>query len=59
VQLARDAGARVVGIAGGERKRRHLLDVLGADTAIDYTAGNLVPHQATFALATMRRSRSS
>jgi NADPH-dependent curcumin reductase CurA len=41
VQLARDAGARVVGIAGGERKRRHLQEVLGADIAIDYTAGNL------------------
>jgi NADPH-dependent curcumin reductase CurA len=41
VQLAKDAGARVVGIAGGERKRRHLQDVLRADTAIDYTAADL------------------
>jgi hypothetical protein len=30
VQLAKDAGARVVAIAGGERKRRHLQEVLGA-----------------------------
>jgi len=37
-QLARLAGARVVGIAGGERKVRHCLDFLGYDAAIDYKA---------------------
>jgi NADPH-dependent curcumin reductase CurA len=41
VQLAKDAGARVIGIAGGEGKRRHLQEALGADIAIDYAAGDL------------------
>ena len=36
VQLARAAGARVIGAAGGERKLA-LATSLGADTAIDYT----------------------
>ncbi len=37
-QLARLAGARVVGIAGGSKKVRHAIDVLGYDDAIDYRA---------------------
>jgi NADPH-dependent curcumin reductase CurA len=35
-QLARIAGARTVAIVGGEHKRRHALDVLGYDDAIDH-----------------------
>lgn len=35
-QLAKIHGARVIGIAGGEAKRRFLLDDLGLDAAIDY-----------------------
>jgi hypothetical protein len=41
VQLAKAAGAHVIGIAGGECKRQHVQGVLGADVAIDYTAGDL------------------
>lgn len=37
-QIAKRAGARVVGIAGGPAKCRHLLDDLGFDAAIDYKA---------------------
>lgn len=37
-QLARIAGCRVVGIAGGPEKCRHLVDELGFDDAIDYKA---------------------
>src|SRR6202008_153793 len=36
VQLARRAGLRVVGVAGGARKCHWLIDELGADAAIDY-----------------------
>lgn len=35
-QIARRDGARVIGIAGGERKTRYLVDELGFDAAIDY-----------------------
>ncbi|NJN50761.1 MAG: NADP-dependent oxidoreductase, partial [Gammaproteobacteria bacterium] len=35
-QLARIAGARVIGIAGGADKTRYLTDTIGADAAIDY-----------------------
>jgi len=35
-QLARIAGARVIGIAGGPEKARYLTQTLGADAAIDY-----------------------
>ncbi len=35
-QIARLDGARVIGIAGGERKTTYLLDELGFDAAIDY-----------------------
>ncbi|HVX69626.1 MAG TPA: NADP-dependent oxidoreductase [Mycobacteriales bacterium] len=41
VQLAKAAGARVIGIAGGEVKRQHVQSALGADVAIDYTAAEL------------------
>jgi hypothetical protein len=35
-QLARLAGARVIGIAGGPEKARYVTETLGADAAIDY-----------------------
>ena len=35
-QIAKRDGARVIGIAGGERKTRYLVDELGFDAAIDY-----------------------
>jgi len=35
-QIARLAGARVIGIAGGAAKTRYVTDTLGADAAIDY-----------------------
>ena len=35
-QLAKLAGARSVAIVGGERKRRHALEVLGYDAAVDH-----------------------
>ena len=38
VQLAKLAGCRVVGVAGGEDKCRWLVDELGADAAVDYKA---------------------
>ncbi len=38
VQLAKQAGARVVGIAGGEDKARYVRDELGADTCINHRA---------------------
>lgn len=37
-QLAKRRGARVVGVAGGEEKRRWLEDEAGIDAAIDYKA---------------------
>lgn len=40
-QLARIAGCRVVGIAGGPDKCQHLVDDLGFDAAIDYKAPGL------------------
>lgn len=40
-QLAKLAGCRVVGIAGGERKCRYVVDELGFDACVDYKAGNL------------------
>lgn len=39
-QLARIAGARVVGIAGGQEKCDWLVNNLGFDAAVDYKAGN-------------------
>jgi NADPH-dependent curcumin reductase CurA len=38
VQLAKLAGCRVVGVAGGGDKCRWLVDELGADAAVDYKA---------------------
>lgn len=40
-QLAKIAGCRAVGIAGGEDKCRWLVEEAGYDAAIDYKAGNL------------------
>ncbi|MBX5485319.1 Putative NADP-dependent oxidoreductase YfmJ [Mycolicibacterium hassiacum DSM 44199] len=40
-QLARIAGARVVGIAGGPHKCRAVVEDFGFDACIDYRAGNL------------------
>ena len=40
-QLAKIAGCRAVGIAGGEDKCRWLVKEAGYDAAIDYKAGNL------------------
>ena len=40
-QVAKIAGCRVVGIAGGAEKQRYLTQELGFDTAIDRHAGNL------------------
>jgi NADPH-dependent curcumin reductase CurA len=40
-QLAKIAGARVIGIAGGPEKLRYVTDTIGADAAIDYKAGNV------------------
>ena len=36
VQLGKLAGARVIGIAGGQRKCDHVRDALGADVALDH-----------------------
>jgi NADPH-dependent curcumin reductase CurA len=40
-QLAKHAGCRVVGIAGGVRKCDHVKAELGFDACVDYRAGNL------------------
>ena len=40
-QLAKNAGARVVGVAGGEEKCAYLTEELGLDAAVDYKAGQL------------------
>lgn len=40
-QLARNAGARVVGIAGGPEKCRAVVDHFGFDACADYKAGDL------------------
>jgi NADPH-dependent curcumin reductase CurA len=40
-QLARIAGARVVGIAGGGHKTRYLTDEIGVDAAIDYKSDDV------------------
>ena len=40
-QLARLAGCRVIGIAGGQEKCDWLVEEAGYDAAIDYKAGNL------------------
>ncbi|PMS16318.1 NADP-dependent oxidoreductase [Trinickia dabaoshanensis] len=40
-QLAKLAGCRAVGIAGGEQKCRYVTGELGFDACVDYKAGNL------------------
>ncbi|TAL94620.1 MAG: NADP-dependent oxidoreductase [Paraburkholderia sp.] len=40
-QLAKLAGCRAVGIAGGETKCRYVVETLGFDACVDYKAGNL------------------
>jgi NADPH-dependent curcumin reductase CurA len=40
-QIARLAGCKVIGIAGGPDKCRYLTDELGFDGAVDYKAGNV------------------
>lgn len=40
-QLAKQAGAHVIGVAGGPVKCAYLTDELGLDAAIDYKAGNI------------------
>ncbi|MDE1184347.1 NADP-dependent oxidoreductase [Paraburkholderia sp.] len=42
-QLAKQAGARAVGIAGGAEKCRYVVETLGFDACVDYKAGNLYP----------------
>jgi NADPH-dependent curcumin reductase CurA len=37
-QIAKDRGARVVGVAGGEAKCRHVVEDLGFDACVDRTA---------------------
>lgn len=46
-QIARNLGARVIGIAGGADKRRYLLDEIGVDRAIDYRSENVEAALAT------------
>jgi NADPH-dependent curcumin reductase CurA len=41
-QLARIKGCRVVGIAGGKKKRDYVANDLGFDACVDYKAGNLL-----------------
>jgi NADPH-dependent curcumin reductase CurA len=40
-QLAKLAGSRAVGIAGGADKCRYVVETLGFDACVDYKAGNL------------------
>ena len=40
-QLAKLAGCRAVGIAGGMEKCRYVVEALGFDACVDYKAGNL------------------
>ena len=41
-QIAKLHGCRVVGVAGGERKSRYVLDELGLDACVDYKRGNVL-----------------
>jgi NADPH-dependent curcumin reductase CurA len=45
-QVARNLGARVVGIAGGPAKCRYLIEELGAEIAIDYKADDVAARLA-------------
>jgi NADPH-dependent curcumin reductase CurA len=40
-QIAKIKGARVIGIAGGEEKCRHVVEDLGFDACIDYKGGDV------------------
>ena len=40
-QLAKRAGARVIGIAGGAEKAAWLMDEIGVDAVVDYKAGDV------------------
>jgi len=46
-QIAKIIGARVVGIAGGEKKCRHVKDNLGFDVCIDHKADDFAKQLAT------------
>jgi NADPH-dependent curcumin reductase len=48
-QIARIKGCRTIGIAGGERKRRWLVEEVGFDAAIDYKAADLRRELKTYA----------
>ncbi len=48
-QIGKLAGCRVIGVAGGERKCRWLVEELGFDEAIDYKAENLASRIAELA----------
>lgn len=48
-QIARIAGARVIGIAGGPQKGAFLVDTLGLDAAIDYKSQNVEERLAELA----------
>ncbi len=48
-QIAKIDGARVIGIAGGASKQRHLVDELGFDAAIDYKRENVAERLRAFA----------
>jgi NADPH-dependent curcumin reductase len=41
-QIAKIKGCRVVGIAGGEEKCRHIVEELGFDAAVDYKSENVL-----------------
>ena len=41
-QIAKIKGCRVVGIAGGEEKCRHIVEELGFDAAVDYKSDNVL-----------------
>ena len=54
-QIAKIAGARVVGIAGGPEKCRAVVEDFGFDACIDYRDGDLEPRSST----TARRASTS
>ncbi|KAF1029833.1 MAG: NADPH-dependent curcumin reductase [Burkholderia plantarii] len=48
-QLARRAGCRTIGIAGGAEKCRYVVETLGFDACVDYKAGRLAEDLAAAA----------
>ncbi|KAF1053591.1 MAG: NADPH-dependent curcumin reductase [Burkholderia gladioli] len=48
-QLAKCAGCRVIGIAGGETKCRFVVETLGFDACVDYKAGRIAEDLAATA----------